>query len=204
MRVWRMSLRRTKSATISWAGWNLKPKNETEILFVSWPKKWLNLMKMVLISKNFILTIPNFWRSSDLYCLVTFIKPGHEKMCRMSYANNKGADQPAHPRNLISAFVVRCLDSIISLDSTAEISRLQLASVAAQAGLCLTWSEIPEDTFCRVAAHFENSVIFWIVKAYKLKTDRTRKLNKTVDWLCKLIFGTLCVDQEMTSPHSDP
>ena len=32
----------------------------------------------------------------------------HEKMCFMSYANNKGADQPAHPRSLISAFVVRC------------------------------------------------------------------------------------------------
>ena len=30
----------------------------------------------------------------------------------------------AHPRSLISAFVVRCLDSIISLDSIAEISRL--------------------------------------------------------------------------------
>ena len=25
--------------------------------------------------------------------------------------NNKGADQPAHPRSLISTFVVRCLDS---------------------------------------------------------------------------------------------
>ena len=42
-------------------------------------------------------------------------------MCLMSYANNKGADQPAHPRSLISVFVVRCLDSIISLDSIAEI-----------------------------------------------------------------------------------
>ena len=42
----------------------------------------------------------------------------------MSYANNKGADQTAHPRSLISAFVVRCLDSIISLNSIAEISRL--------------------------------------------------------------------------------
>ena len=51
--------------------------------------------------------------------LVAFIlkidEPGHEKMCLMSYANNKGADQPAHPRSLISAFVVRCLDTIISL-----------------------------------------------------------------------------------------
>ena len=51
-------------------------------------------------------------------------EPGHEKMCLMSYENNKGADQPARPRSLISAFVVRCLDSIISLDSIAEISRL--------------------------------------------------------------------------------
>ena len=49
---------------------------------------------------------------------------GHEKTCLMSYANNKGADQPAHPRSLISAFVVCCLDSTISLDSIAEISRL--------------------------------------------------------------------------------
>ena len=29
-------------------------------------------------------------------------------------ANNKDADQPAHLRSLISAFVVRCLDSIIT------------------------------------------------------------------------------------------
>ena len=51
-------------------------------------------------------------------------EPGHEKMCLMSYAINKGADQPAHMRSLISAVVVRCLDSIISLDSITEISRL--------------------------------------------------------------------------------
>ena len=44
------------------------------------------------------------------------------------------------------------LDSVISLNSIAEISRLYLASVAAQAGLCLAWSETPEDTFCRVIA----------------------------------------------------
>ena len=43
---------------------------------------------------------------------------GHEKMCLMPYANNKDADQPAHPRSLISVFVVRCLDSIFPLVST--------------------------------------------------------------------------------------
>ena len=44
----------------------------------------------------------------------------------LCHANNKGADQPAHPL---------------------------LASVAAQAGLCLAWLETPEDTFCHVVAH---------------------------------------------------
>ena len=42
----------------------------------------------------------------------------------LPYANYKGADQPAHPRSLISAFIVRCLDSIIPLVSIFEISRL--------------------------------------------------------------------------------
>ena len=42
----------------------------------------------------------------------------------MSYANNKGADQPAHPRSLISAFFVRCLDSTNPLVSMFEIASL--------------------------------------------------------------------------------
>ena len=85
----------------------------------------------------------------------------------MSYANNKGADQPAHPRSLISAFFFYCLDSIISLDAIAEISRLWLA-VAAQAGLCLAWSKTPEDTFCRVVAHLQVQ-LFGLYSMPKLK-----------------------------------
>ena len=42
-------------------------------------------------------------------------EPDHEKTCLMSYSNNKDADQPAHPSSLISAIVVRCLDSVMSL-----------------------------------------------------------------------------------------
>ena len=68
-------------------------------------------------------------------------------------ANNKGADQPAHPRSLISAFVVRCLDSVMSLVSVTKIASLMLASVAKQASLCLTWLETPEDTFSHDEAH---------------------------------------------------
>ena len=74
-------------------------------------------------------------------------------MCLMTYANSKGADQPAHPRGLVSAFVVRCLDSMICILAISKVSRFSLASVAEQAGLNLTWSKIPEDTFSRDVAH---------------------------------------------------
>ena len=72
---------------------------------------------------------------------------GRVKTCFMSYSNNKDADQPAHPRSLISAFVIPYLDSVMSLVSVTEISSLMLASVAEQASFSLTWSETPEDTF---------------------------------------------------------
>ena len=42
----------------------------------------------------------------------------------LPYANNKGADQPAHPRSLISSFVVCCLDSIIHILTKSKVSRL--------------------------------------------------------------------------------
>ena len=41
---------------------------------------------------------------------------------REGFPNNKGADQSAHPRRLISAFVTRCLESIKSNLATVEIS----------------------------------------------------------------------------------
>ena len=65
----------------------------------------------------------------------------------LPYANNKGADHPAHLRSLISAFVVRYLDSIIPILAKSKISRLQLVSVVEQAGLSLTWSETPKTGF---------------------------------------------------------
>ena len=56
-------------------------------------------------------------------------EPRPEKTCLMPYANNKDAYQPVHPRSLISAFVVRWLDSITSLVAISEMSRLWLATV---------------------------------------------------------------------------
>ena len=48
--------------------------------------------------------------------------PKREKTCLRWLANNIGADQPVHPRSLISAFVIRLLEGIISRLATDEIS----------------------------------------------------------------------------------
>ena len=50
------------------------------------------------------------------------IGPRREKTCLRGFAKNKGTDQPAHPRRLISALVIRLLESIISGLAMSEIS----------------------------------------------------------------------------------
>ena len=61
----------------------------------------------------------------------------------MPHANNKGADQSAYPRSLVSAFVVHCLDSKITLFAIAENSRPKLVSEADLTGLSLIQSGKP-------------------------------------------------------------
>ena len=46
---------------------------------------------------------------------------GFDKTCLWDFGSNKGADQPAHTRRLISAFVIHFLESIISKLPTGEI-----------------------------------------------------------------------------------
>ena len=61
----------------------------------------------------------------------------------------------------------------------AQIS-LRIASVAAQTGLSLPWSETPEDTFCRVVAH-----IFFERRDLRLGSHRlgytTDKMNANLE-----------------------
>ena len=77
-------------------------------------------MKIGLFTFCFLLTSKQDLGSFDVIFKFLY-EPGHAKMCLMPYANNKGADQPAHSRSLISSFVVRFLDSIISLVSRSEV-----------------------------------------------------------------------------------
>ena len=48
--------------------------------------------------------------------------PRPEKTCLWGFADNTGADQPAHLRSLISAFVIRFLENFICELATGEIS----------------------------------------------------------------------------------
>ena len=58
------------------------------------------------------------------YPIYLIYGPRREKTCLRGFANNTGSDQPAHPRRLISAFVIRFIESIISKLATSEISML--------------------------------------------------------------------------------
>ena len=55
------------------------------------------------------------------WLIMVLYGPRREKTCLRWFANNKDADQPAHPRRLISAFVIRVLERIISKLATSEI-----------------------------------------------------------------------------------
>ena len=63
------------------------------------------------------------------------------KTCLRGFANNKDADQPAHPRSLISAFVIRLLERILFAPATCKISIFYLVTEAEQTGLKLILSE---------------------------------------------------------------
>ena len=65
------------------------------------------------------------------------------------FANNTGADQPAHPGSLISAFVIRILESSICICklATGENLFFWLVSVAEETGLSLYWLETPKTGF---------------------------------------------------------
>ena len=113
----------------------------------------------------------------------------------LPYANNKDADQPAHPRSLISVFVVRCLASIISLASIFAISWLAFfCSWAGQFESYLV--ENPEDRFSRDKADM------YVVGLYGLLSESTSKLttyktaaeltyNKDLEWTNSPVLGCI-------------
>ena len=66
------------------------------------------LMQCIITEKKNLIKLSIKWASTRENCL-------------RGFANNTGADQPAHPRSLISAFVIRFVEIIICKLSTGEI-----------------------------------------------------------------------------------
>ena len=105
-----------------------------------------------------------------LFIQVTKFGPRREKTCFRRFANNTCADQPAHPRSLISAFVIRFLESIIRILVKGEISIFYLFSEAEERGFNLAFSETPKTGFlaarpkcswyttCSISLQFEISL----------------------------------------------
>ena len=62
-----------------------------------------------------------FYLSSVVWLHYAF-GPQCEKPCLRGFANNTGADQPAHPRSLISVFINRFLESTIFNLAAGKIS----------------------------------------------------------------------------------
>ena len=78
------------------------------------------------------------------------------------FANNKGVDQPAHPRSLISAFVIRFLGSKIIQLAASELSIFKLVSVAEQDGLTLAIRETPKTGFLAMMHNKFSNCLVWV------------------------------------------
>ena len=84
--------------------------------------------------KNLVALTPSIWRH-------------RKKTCLQGFANNAGADQPAHLRSLTSDFGIRFLESMICKLDTGEISIFYIVSAAEETGLSYNLSENPKTGF---------------------------------------------------------
>ena len=100
----------------------------------------MSLKKACLIVKATNSRVGSFW----LPTLVGwFLLKVREEFCHqgLQSANNKGTDQLAHPRSLISAFAIYKLNSIAFKLAPSENSIFYLVSVAEKAGFGMILSE---------------------------------------------------------------
>ena len=79
----------------------------TEILYTT------ETLKIITIKITIGLTVLNLHLWHSITSSHAIYGPQREKTSIRGFANNTGEDQPAHPRYLISAFVIHFLESII-------------------------------------------------------------------------------------------
>ena len=137
-----------------------------------------------MISSMLLILISNI---KQLLCHIVYSQMSHVmRKPVLPYVNNKSVGQPAHPRSLISTFVVHCLDSIIPLVSISKISSLQLISVAEQASLSLLWSQTTKTGFLVTRLKLFRDVICVISpKFLAAQLKHTHKHKYTLPGICK-------------------
>ena len=89
------------------------------------------------------------YQSTVVLALINYMNYMSNVMRKLFYATceQQRPDQSRYPRSLISAFVVHCLDSKITLFAIAENSRPKLVSEADLTGLSLIRSQTPKTSF---------------------------------------------------------
>ena len=127
----------------------------------------------------------------------------------LPYANNKGADQPAHSRSLISVFVFCCLDSITTILFKSKLSSLYLVSVNAQTGLSLPWSQTPKTGFLMMrrkltldrllAAAKKTRIRAWAQQNWQNHLSTQQRLWMKINVTC-LWWESCCPHEEAWSP----
>ena len=101
--------------------------------------------------------------------------------CVLCHANNKGEDQPAHPRSLISTFVVHCLDSLYMYTWYIQSFKI-LVSFCSWAGWFDSYLvKNPQRQFSRAVAH-----MYYLDKNQK-DADQTVRMC----WLISLFSADL-------------
>ena len=98
------------------------------------------------------------------------------------FANNKSADQPAHPRSLIGTFAIRFLECFISKLATSEISIYELASVTEETGLNLTLSEALKTDFVASRPIFDANSFHVPLTVHNISRNLWQILSKFV-WI---------------------
>ena len=92
---------------------------------------------------------------------------------------NKDADQLRRNRKVDQHLCFRYMDSTIPLLPKYEISSLLPASVAAQPGLCRTWSEIPKAGFLTTRLRCKTLWSVKVISGVCFQCDTTSGTIKT-------------------------
>ena len=93
------------------------------------------------------------------------------------FGNNRGVDQPVHLRSLISTFVIRLFESIISRLAISKI--FELTSVAEETGSSLALSETQKTSFvasrpkyCSSFRPLDNRFTYFSIKTSVVGTQK--------------------------------